>query len=231
MALLGHASRIVISSLDPALSRGVWEQLGFEDAGSTSEIARLTDGQVLLSLISHEDPSPGLAYFAPSLQSVADKLTAAGIAFVGSHATSLHLQGPGELTVWIHPATMNNVIHRSGEDSPFFGYLDAVVVPVANVSSAADWAQKCGFFIVDQWDDPSPQVDVTDGLTTISFRQQAIGVPFLHYTADMDNDWVESITEACGELLTIHRSVEGKISMAVITMPDACLILITPDEY
>jgi len=231
MALLGHASRIVIASQDPSSSRGAWEQLGFEDAGSTQEISRLTDGQILLSLIQHEDPSPGLAYFAPSLQSVADRILAAGLPYEGTQSTSLCLTGPGDLTIWIHPATTENVVHRTGEGSPFLGYYDALVVPVEDVDAAAVWAQKCGYFIADQWDDPNPQVDVTDGLNVISFRKQAVRSPILHYTADMDNDWVESITEACGEMLKVHRGESGNVTMAVIGMPDACMIFITPDEY
>ncbi len=229
MALLGHASRILITGPDPATSRLAWEDLGFEDAGSADDVVRLTDGQILLTIMPGDARPLALAYFAPSLQSVGDKLIAAGVEAHGSATTSWHVCGPGSIEWWIHPATAATVVHRSGEGSPVLGYLDAIVVPVDDVNAATVWAQKLGYLVADTWDEPAPQADLTDGLVTLSFRRQEPAAPYLHYTADLDNEWVDAATEAVGSRLAVRRSPDGEVLLATIAMPDGVLIMITPD--
>ncbi|MCX6140228.1 MAG: hypothetical protein NTX15_05275 [Candidatus Kapabacteria bacterium] len=231
MALLGHASRIIVASAQPEASRGVWEAIGFVDNGSSDSVVRLTDGQILISLLPQEASPLALAYFAPSLQSVGDKLLASGFEISGSNATGWHVPGPGMMEWWIHPATPSTLAQRSGESSPILGYFDAIVIPVSDVHDAAAWAQLCGYFIADQWENPLPQVDLTDGIVNISFRKQDAGVPFLHFTADLDDEWLAEATEAVGERLTVHRDGNGNTSLAIFSMPDACTIMVTPDEY
>lgn len=231
MALLGHASRYIISAADPAASRPVWEDLGFVDNGSSDTVVRLTDGQILISILPAEPAPLAVAYFAPSLQSTGDKLIAAGIEISGSIATGWHMHGPGQLDWWIHPATPTTVEQRSGEGSPLLGYVDALVVPCEDVQKAAEWAQLVGYFIADQWDSPMPQVDVTDGLVNLSFRKQSTGAPFLHYTADIDDEWVEAAVEAAGDRLKLHRDPTGHVNLAIFSMPDGCTIMVTPDEF
>nr|MBP7094419.1 hypothetical protein [Candidatus Kapabacteria bacterium] len=215
MALLGHASRFIISSTDPSVSRTAWEDLGFVDNGSSDAVVRLTDGQILLSILPSEPAPLAVAYFAPSLQSTGDKLLAAGIEISGSNATGWHMHGPGQLDWLIHPATPTTVEQRSGEGSPLLGYIDAIVVPCDDVQKAAEWAQLVGYFIADQWDSPMPQVDLTDGLVNLSFRKQAPSAPFLHYTADIDDEWVEAATEASGDRLKLHRDPTGHVTLAI----------------
>jgi hypothetical protein len=229
MALLGHASRILVTGPDPSTSRLAWEDLGFEDAGSTDDVVRLTDGQVLLTIMAGDACPLALVYFAPSLQSVGDKLLAAGIEIHGSATTSWHVRGPGSIEWWIHSATAATVVHRSGEGSPVLGYLDGIVVPVDDVNAATEWAQKLGYLVADAWDEPAPQADLTDGLATLSFREQDQTAPYLHYTADLDDEWVEAATEAVGTRLSVRRTQDGAVLLATIAMPDGVLIMITPD--
>ncbi len=229
MAFLGHAARILIPSSDPASARSAWEDLGFEDAGSDGDVVRLTDGQILCTLMPGDAGPLAAVYFAASLQSVGDKLTSAGITAHGSALTHWQVPGPGSMSWWIHPATAANVIHRSGEGSPLLGYVDAIVVPVDDVQAAATFAQKVGYVIADAWETPQPQVDCTDGLLTLSFREQGAGIPFLHYEADLDDEWVTQATEAVGDRLTVRRDADGSILLATIAMPDDVLIMVTPD--
>ncbi|MBK6418759.1 MAG: hypothetical protein IPF79_06190 [Ignavibacteria bacterium] len=49
------------------------EDLGFVDNGSSDAVVRLTDGQILLSILPSEPAPLAVAYFAPSLQSTGDK--------------------------------------------------------------------------------------------------------------------------------------------------------------
>ncbi|MBP7094221.1 MAG: hypothetical protein KBB72_09250, partial [Candidatus Kapabacteria bacterium] len=55
--------------------------------------------------------------------------------------------------------------------------------------------------------------------------------PFLHYTADIDDEWVEAATEASGDRLKLHRDPTGHVTLAIFSMPDGCTIMVTPDEF
>ncbi len=229
MSLLGHTARFVLSCPNPEESRQQWEFLGFEDVGSAAGSVRLSDGQIFLTLVSGDVRPLACAYFAPSLQSVGDKLVAAGIAIEGNASTQWRVAGPGSLEWWIHPAHPSDMLVRTGEGSPLLGYFDALVCAVPDAEQAAEMAQKMGYVIIDAWPEPMPQVDLTDGLLTLSFRTQAAANPVLHYTADLDEYWISEAVEGLGESVVIHRNTAGQAVLAVISMPDGATIMVTPD--
>lgn len=230
MSLLGNAARLVVTSSNPNQSLYAWQAIGFEDDGSSDPVVRLTDGQVHVTLLPGTGVGFGLAYFAPSLQRVGDRLIAAGVAIEGSNSSQWRVPGPGHLEIWVHPATADTMNQRSGEASPFLGYFDALVVPVDDVQQAIAWAQNCGYIIIDTWKDPMPRADLTDGITTVSFRQQELRTPFLHYSADIDDEWIEDISSIDGLVCNLHNDSSGGIAVVTVEMPDGITIMVTQDE-
>ena len=120
MALLGHASTYIVSSPNPHASAEAWGLLGFDDAGSDASIIRMTDGQIFIAIIPDEGSGLSLAYFAPSLQSVRDKLVAAHVELTGTPTTDLCVHGCST-TWWIHSATPERMQVRTGQGSPLLG--------------------------------------------------------------------------------------------------------------
>jgi hypothetical protein len=55
-------------------------------------------------------------------------------------------------------------------------------------------------------------------------------VPFLHYTADIDDEWASAALEALDTRVTIYRDADGSPYMARIAMPDDVMIIVTSDE-
>lgn len=230
MALLGHCARLWLRT--PHLEN-LAEQLvtiGFDQTDPVVH-GRMSDGQILLHVAHGELQPPALLYHAPSLQSVGDRLTSAGIAFEGSFADHLDLLGPGQLRVRVVPAAAADMEERSGEDNHDLGFLDAIVVPVNDVNEAATWAQRCGFFIIESSEVGMPMVDVTDGLVKMSFRKQELRAPYLHYTADIDEEWCEALKERCGASCVIHGDALVRDCVAQITLGDALTIMVTADEF
>ncbi len=229
MALLGHAASYIAQSPNPHASAEVWGLLGFEDAGSDDTIVRMTDGQLFMTLVPGAASHLGIAYFAPSLQSVRDKLVAASVELEGTPTTDLTVHGCST-TWWIHTATPERMLQRSGESSPYLGYFDALVLPVSDVPSATAWIQRLGYILIDIGGDTSQRIDCTDGPVTLSLRAHEQGAPYLHYTADIDNEWVDAAHEALGDRITIYRDADNVPFMARIAMPDGVMIIVTSDE-
>lgn len=229
MALLGHAAAYIASSSDPHASAEVWGLLGFEDAGSDATTIRMTDGQIFMTILSGQTPASGIAYFAPSLQSVRDRLVAANVELEGTPTTDLTVRGCST-TWWIHTATPERMLQRSGEGSPILGYFDALVLPVPDVVSSMEWIQRLGYILIDIGGDTTQRIDCTDGLSTLSLRKQDQGAPYLHYTADIDDEWVAAAQDALGDRLTLYRDADNQPYMARIMMPDDVMIIVTSDE-
>ena len=89
--------------------------------------------------------------------------------------------------------------------------------------------KKCGFFIIEAASDGQAMVDVTDGLVKLSFREQALRAPYLHYTADIDAEWIDSVKGALG---TSCRVVDdGIVELIQITVADSLVIMVTADDF
>lgn len=230
MALLGHVARLVIHPAEAASVVSLLENLGFETGVDTPYGQCLADGQLLMLVRSGQPAGPSLLYAAASLQSVGDRLTAAGVPFSGDRTSQLHIEGPGHLRITIVPATAEDIEERSGLDNPVLGFLDSIVVPVTDADEAARWAQKCGFFILETSDVAAPMVDVTDGLMKLSFRQQELRAPYLHYTADIDREWADDLKQSIEDACTIIPA-GGDVGLVAVNAVDAMQFMITHDEF
>lgn len=229
MALLGHVARLTLHSADLPATAGILGDAGFDGVESAQGHLRCSDGQILIQLESGSAGGVSLTYHAPSLQSVGDRLTAAGIEYSGNKTDALVIHGPGQMNVRVEVATPADMEERSGEDNHVLGFLDAIVVPVEDAAAAAQWAQKCGFFIIEAASDGQAMVDVTDGLVKLSFREQALRAPYLHYTADIDAEWIDSVKGALG---TSCRVVDdGIVELIQITVADSLVIMVTADDF
>lgn len=231
MALLGHVARLTLHTAATESTISALDAVGFASSSSHDGHTLCSDGQILMSIDGTGTAPASLTYYAASLQSVGDRLAAAGIAVEGTKMTELSVKGPGVLTLQIISASASDMEERSGEDNHVLGYLDALVVPVDDAGAAAEWAQNCGFFIIEASSIGSPMVDVTDGLVKISFREQAVRAPYLHYTADVDADWCGSVQDALGDSCRIVGGSSSAPDLVQLTIADALVIMVTPDEF
>jgi hypothetical protein len=229
MAFLGHSARLRVHHEAPSQAALAWMALGFEQETATETEVHLTDGQIFVLLAQGASAPAQLEYVAASLQSVKDKLLAAGQVLDVVSQTEIRFVGPGKLDYLITLATPQNVVHRTGDSNAMLGYLDSLVVPVEDSDASAVWAQKCGYFIAEATGRDIACVDVTDGIWMLSFREQGIVAPFLHYTADVDSEWVDELVAAF-PAAQIHRDSQGEAVLIVCNMPGNVRIMITNDE-
>lgn len=229
MAFLGHSARLLVYCSAPEHAVEEWSKVGFEIVQSSAQETLLTDGQINVMIKSDHNQSAQLEYLGASLQSIKDKIIAGGNALQKISADELVMAGPGMLRYTIKPATAGNVVHCTGDSNPVLGYVDALVVPVQDADAAATWAQSCGYFIAEASGRDIHCVDVTDGIWMLSFRQQPAAAPFLHYTADIDQEWLDEFVSNVPNAKVL-RSDDGAVDLVVCSMPGGITIMITNDE-
>lgn len=205
-----HSSRIIISTTSLEGSLRAWNALGFEEQDRTDNAVRLTDGQVLVTLMLDSFKSPALAYFSADRDAAPTR--------------SL----PGDLTLFVHHRPVEHEEHPTGEQNPMIGYFDALVIGVNDpIIDRAEY-ERHGFFVQEEWGGQYPQSDVTDGLNVLSL--QKIGAKrYLAYHADDLQDLVDSLDMESGITVTVNRTPSGNISGVIILTPEHTQFFIAPD--
>lgn len=205
-----HSSRIVISTTSLEGSLQAWNALGFEEQDRTDIAIRLTDGQLLVTLMLDSFKSPALAYFSADRDAAATKVL------------------PGDLSLFVHHRPVDQEEHPTGEQNPMLGYYDALVIGVNDPIVDRTEYERHGFFVQEEWGGQYPQSDVTDGLNVISL--QKIGARrYLAYHADDLSNLLESIDPDVGIRVSAHTSEDNDIQGIFLTTPEGTTFHISPD--
>ena len=217
MAKLGHTATVTIAAMDVKKSIKAWEAVGFDVIHSNNQITRLTDGQLLLEIIEQEFPFFGVTYYG------------------GASNQERELHGPdGSNMIKQRHAPSSEASLPSKEQSPLLGYFESFAIGVASLPPARAWAEDNGFFILEEYGDPHPQSDLTDGLISISLRQGFSG-RWIIYNTELDKELVDDIEQALKSVdplsnpVTALQNETGKIDVVRIDMPDGIRIVITQD--
>lgn len=221
MAKLGHSAFVAIYTTELQKSVEAWKAVGFSVISTEQDITRLTDGQLLIAFSDREFPSPGVAYFdAASFGAACEEIV-----------------GPDGAVLFVrHGMPVDQAIRPTKEANALLGHVDSFVVGVPDALVARRWTEEQGFFVLEEFGGAHPQSEVTDGLVTLSLRQ---GFPgrMLTYTADVDEDLADAITEQLytvgGEDLantvTVLRD-EDEVDTILMTMPEGTRISVVRDR-
>lgn len=232
MAFLGYSVRIIVSSDNIDRSVNSWSGLGFEVQGESAGRVRLSDGQVLLTLMADHCSSPTLAYFHTDVSALMKECSKAGLDVAdcsdtsGSPISTVRIAVPDCGEIYVHEHSELAITSVSKEQSPLLGYFDALVLGVPKIESVKNWAEHAGFFIQEEWPEPFPQVDMTDGLAALSFRKMHTQ-KFLSYCADIDRHFMEEIGNVCEEFAVECAIVNADLIR--LTMPEGTVIMISND--
>lgn len=217
MAKLGHTAAVTIAAMDRKKSIQAWEALGFDVVHKNNHITRLTDGQLLLEIIEQEFPFFGVTYYSSAI----------------NHARELHGPDGSNMIIQRH-APNSEASLPSKEQSPLLGYFESLAIGVTNLPPARAWAEDNGFLVLEEYGDPHPQSDLTDGLLSISLRQGFSG-RWIVYNTELDKELVDGIEQALKVVdpssnpVTVLQSETGKIDIVRIEMPEGIRIVITQD--
>lgn len=234
MGIFGHSSRLALASSDVAASVSAWVVLGFTVLATDSEtdptFARLTDGQIIVTLMRDSFPSPMVAYFSAAVARVAQRAHDKGIVVTRISDTELQATGPGGLPIVVHYADSATAVRPTREQNPVIGYHNALVVGVDDVDAARIWAERAGFLVEVQTGGPIPQIDMTDGISKLAFLGAPKAGIVLSYSTDIDEDLIQDITSEPTISVTIARDSAGQASIIHCVMPEGTRITIAHDD-
>lgn len=207
-----HSSRIIISTSSLEDSLRAWTAIGFEEQDRTDSAVRLTDGQILVTLMTENFVGPALAYFSADRDVTGTKTL------------------PGDLTFFVHHRSVDQEEHPTGEQNPMLGYYDALVIGIADPVHARTEYERHGFFVQEEWGGQFPQSDVTDGLNVISL--QPIGSKrYLAYHADDLEDLLTALDPDAGVTTVVNRDANGNITGLILSTTDNTHFFISPDLF
>lgn len=229
MAHLGHTARIIISCDNLEDSIDAWERIGFVVESTFQGIVRITDGQVLVTLLAEEFDSPALAYFNSAPEILYNSCLDSGLRVERNEKGVVKLSELLGLDVYVHPREIEEQELPSGEQSPLFGYFDGLAVAVDDVTETRMLAEDLGFFVQEEWFGDTAQSDVTDGLMLLSLRSK-LATPMLTYSAHIDEDLIQSVTQALGSNAEITRHESGRAWFVRLRMPEGTLITIAHED-
>lgn len=214
MALLGHTAIIRVPCRDIQQSAQAWEAVGFEGVAAGEGITRLSDGQLLLDLVKQEFPFITICYCnAGTDHRVVNGPDDKELLSL-QHVPRAQLQAPTK------------------EQNGVLGYFESLAIGVPSARTARNWAEQHGYFVLEEFSGQHPQSDVTDGLLTLSFRENLSG-RWLNYCTELDEDLYNDLTDATADHGNVdvkaYRNSNDNIDMIRIDMADGVRIVVTHD--
>ena len=149
MAFLGHTARVIISTATIVASTEMWTTLGFTVQESEPGFTRLTDGQVLVTLIEDAFPSPALAYFHPDPVPLSRELQGMGLILREESESGFAVTPINGLDVYVHRRSQDKAERHSGAANPLLGYLDAFSLGVEDAAASRRRAEANGSAAMD----------------------------------------------------------------------------------
>lgn len=234
MAQLGHSARIAVFSRDVPASLTAWLLIGFTvldlDHETSPTMARITDGQLIVTIMEGAHPSPALAYFNAAPMRTAQQSKDRGAPNTVLGPKEIEFAGPGGLMIWVHEQSIDKAIKPDGDQNPLLGFFDHMVVHVDDLDASRRWAEAIGMLVLDTTGGTQPTIDVTDGLMTLSLRTMAVAGRPLEYSADIDAETVQILRDALGDACQATLDANGEPLFIRLTMPEGTTILVGRDE-
>lgn len=227
---LGSSARIAISSNDIPTSYEFYMKFGFSpfdssapEPNSDSKIFRMTDGQIILTLLKETFKSPIIAYFAEDLTGIENlvkkNVIDAEIKRDDKGISEIMFKSPGGVTVDIHrsAATMK----PSGAENPKCGTFGELTIGVPSRDSAVAFWKQLGFDVFGIYNVPYSWANVKDGNIVLGLHQsdEVNGALLTYYSANADAQ-IQSFVKAGIPIIHELSDPSGKKLKATFRSPD-----------
>lgn len=229
---LGSSARIAISSSDIPTSYEFYKLFGFRPIeGSETEISsstsflRLTDGQIILTLLKETFKSPLLAYFSEDLTNIATHVKKhvpdAQVSSDEKGVNEIIFKAPGGLTIDIHRDGKNHSLKPSGSENPFCGTFGELTIGVPNRDSALTFFKNFGFEPTGTYNIPYAWAIAKDGNIVLGIHQnpELTGAFITYFSANAEAQIQAFVKEGIPIVKEIPDGT-GKTVNATFRSPD-----------
>ncbi len=229
---LGSSARIAISSSDIPTSYEFYKEFGFaplgdasEDITSDTKLLRLTDGQIILTLLRETFKSPIIAYFADDLtmieKLVKKTVTDAEVKRDDKGISEIIFKSPGGVTIDIHRSEANTSLKPSGAENPKCGTFSELSIGVPNRDSAVTFWKQLGFDASGVYNVPYPWGIVKDGNIVLGlYQSEDVKGAMLTYYSSKAEAQIQALVKAGIPIIHETPDPSGKKLNASFRSPD-----------
>ena len=234
-SILGQHTRLVLSSKDLLQSMAWWTRMGFSPrklAGERADSAiTLTDGQVVVTLVSGSQPSPIIAYRCSNLNRLKEQLDSLlignNVDLQGPSYRELRFRSPSGVHVAVRLVAVEPDLEPTHEPNPLCGELKEYSIGVASVTQEKQWWADLGFAPTKQATKPYPFVNMADKGCEIGIHQDRdiANVAITYFMPDMEQR-IERLKNAGMKPMEEIPSADKRIANAIFQSPDGQLVFL-----
>ena len=237
-SMIGTPSHIQLTVKDLISSLAWYAKLGFNPVkgpiNKPDSIVYLSDGQIVLALVTGNAPSPILVMRAPNLRALRDSLDQleipSGFKLRGPTYSELQVASPAGLLMSIRLASDEDSISFTRAVNPTCGPLGELSIATPSLPSERTFWEQLGWKQVDGNETPYPFAVMSDGTMKIGIHQglDLPGVVITYFSHDA--------ADRVARLKSMGFNVEPDIvadaqanENAALKSPDGQLLLVFKD--
>ncbi|MCO6465903.1 MAG: hypothetical protein J5I53_04725 [Bradyrhizobiaceae bacterium] len=236
-SVLGDPTRIVLSCKNVIQSMAWWSRLGFTPTpGNTARpdsAITLADGQVVITLVKDNLPSPILMFASNDVRMLKDSLDSLRILttydVMGPTLGELRLRSPSGVHMAVRPSTMEPRIPTSGDSNIVCGKLTEISVDVADfpLSKEQRFWEVLDFSVERSGVKPYPFAVVTDGYVHIGLHEMRDipSVAFTYFASNMV-ERIDRLKKSGITFVDEYKNAEGAVEHVYIESPDGQLVML-----
>ena len=234
-SIIGHHTRLVLSSKDLLQSMAWWTRMGFAPRKLAGERAdssiTLTDGQLIITLVSTSQPSPIIAYRCSNISRLKEQLDSLlignNVDVQGPTDRELRFRSPRGVHVAARLAGVEPDLSPTKELNPLCGELKEYSIGVASVTQEKQWWADLGFAPTKQATKPYPFVNMADKACEIGIHQDRdiSNVAITYFMPDMEQR-IERLKNAGMKPIEEIPSADKRIANAIFQSPDGQLVFL-----
>ncbi len=195
-----------------------------------TEFFRVTDGQILLTLMKSDIKGIHLAMFTPKIDELAKRLQwTSGVNIFRNDDTTINeidIVAPGNMMIYIHPTAQFN-LHELADSAlnPRCGALFEYSIAVPNLDSAIEFWKVFGFTVQQKNEGPVPSAIIGDHGFTIGLHQDPkFDGPALSYAANDSKAKIAAIRKAGIEPIVTLENKDKETVNASFQAPEGLVI-------
>lgn len=179
-SLLGTPVRLQLATKDHYAAMAWYARMGFVPVKTENprpdSVLHLTDGQVVLSVVKANLPSPVVVFRCDNLKGLKDTLDALKIPctydLVGPSFSELRLASPNGVYIAVRSSAKEPAWTLTGQPNVVCGRMTEWSIGAAMLGTERDWWTRLGFRIGRGGSSPYNYVIMTDGVANIGIHEQ-----------------------------------------------------------
>lgn len=232
-SIVGTPTRLAMAVENVFTSMAWYARLGFSPLSTYStkpdSIMYLTDGQVAISLVRTQMPSPVLYFRAQNMKTVMDTLKALAIATTydvrGPGFSEIRFRSPGGVFCAVRPVDDEPAVSAPVHENTICGRNTEWSIGVDRLAHEKNFWHALGFTVRREANEPYPFAIMSDGIVSIGLHEQR-DIPTLaitYFATDMEAR-IDRLKKSGITFEEEIPSPDNRISNAILKSTDGQLI-------